>query len=66
MPSVFFKTVGTDTTEDGYLPYTVSLGITLVLPNENSLKPAIKRADTALYRAKEAGRNQVFWKGLEE
>lgn len=40
------------------LTITASFGITLVDDNEN-LKTAIERADTALYRAKNAGRNQV-------
>ena len=40
------------------LAITASFGITLVNDNE-ALKSAIERADTALYRAKNAGRNQV-------
>ena len=38
---------------------TVSLGVTAILTNEKSLKPALKRADICLYQAKENGRNQV-------
>ncbi|WP_416139825.1 diguanylate cyclase [Halomonas sp. HK25] len=53
--------VGLDVTEDGWLSYTVSLGVTLVMPEETSLKPAIKRADQGLYAAKDAGRNQALW-----
>lgn len=45
--------------EAGSLTYTASLGVTLVLPGESGLKKAIKRADKALYQAKEGGRNQV-------
>jgi len=40
------------------LTITASFGITIVDDNE-SLKSAIERADIALYRAKNAGRNQV-------
>ncbi|WP_316935714.1 diguanylate cyclase [Halomonas sp. ANAO-440] len=43
------------------LNYTASLGVTLVMADEPSLKPAIKRADRGLYLAKEQGRNQVNW-----
>lgn len=46
---------------DGTLPYTASLGVTLVCAGESTLKPAIKRADRGLYVAKEAGRNRVRW-----
>ena len=45
-------------TESGVaIPITVSIGITPIKP-EDSLKSAFKRADTALYIAKESGRNQ--------
>jgi PleD family two-component response regulator len=37
---------------------TASLGVTLLAPDE-ALEPALARADEALYRAKNAGRNQV-------
>lgn len=41
------------------LAYTTSLGVTRVRPAESSIKNAIKRADRALYQAKDSGRNQV-------
>ncbi|MDW7745287.1 diguanylate cyclase [Halomonas sp.] len=53
--------VGEDTTEDGKLAYTASLGVTLVCTGETTLKPAIKRADMGLYAAKDMGRNRVQW-----
>ncbi|WP_439952337.1 sensor domain-containing diguanylate cyclase [Halomonas marinisediminis] len=53
--------VAQDTTEDGTLAYTASLGVTLVCAGETTLKPAIKRADHGLYAAKERGRNRVQW-----
>lgn len=37
---------------------TASLGVTLLMANE-SLETALARADEALYRAKNGGRNQV-------
>ena len=37
---------------------TASFGVTLVMPKE-SVEDALQRADQALYRAKEAGRNRV-------
>lgn len=41
------------------LTYTASLGVARIRPGERDLKQAIKRADAALYKAKEGGRNQV-------
>ncbi|MGE4533183.1 diguanylate cyclase [Halomonas sp.] len=52
-----------ETSEEGSLAYTASLGVTLVCAGEATLKPAIKRADRGLYAAKETGRNRVRWQG---
>jgi len=42
------------------LKYTISLGISQVdVENEENIELALKRADDALYRAKESGRNKV-------
>ncbi|NVJ59839.1 MAG: GGDEF domain-containing protein [Gammaproteobacteria bacterium] len=38
---------------------TISMGSSSLQPNDKSLKQIIKRADEALYRAKEKGRNQL-------
>lgn len=43
----------------GPLCITCSLGVTSVHPDETGIEPAIERADTALYRAKQAGRDRV-------
>ncbi len=41
---------------------TVSIGVTYCLPNqESNLQEFINEADKMLYRAKNAGRNQVIW-----
>jgi diguanylate cyclase (GGDEF)-like protein len=42
---------------------TVSIGVAEYDPEETDIHPTLQRADQALYRAKEAGRNRVF---LEE
>jgi diguanylate cyclase (GGDEF)-like protein len=41
------------------LKVTVSLGVTTVLPGEQDLSQMLKRADDALYCAKDAGRDRV-------
>lgn len=40
---------------------TISLGICSVIPKEQTLEELLKRADDALYRAKNEGRNRVVW-----
>ncbi len=44
---------------EGTVSTTMSIGVTLALPGE-SLDEVIARADAAMYRAKSAGRDQVF------
>lgn len=41
------------------LRVTISVGLSLLLPRDEGLHDVIDRADTALYRAKAAGRNRV-------
>ncbi|WP_233807309.1 sensor domain-containing diguanylate cyclase [Paraburkholderia sp. HP33-1] len=41
------------------IPFTVSIGVTERLPGENDVGAIVKRADQALYRAKDRGRNRV-------
>lgn len=43
------------------IPFTVSIGATECHPARETLADALKRADGALYRAKEAGRNRVVY-----
>ncbi|WP_428623671.1 GGDEF domain-containing protein, partial [Sedimenticola sp.] len=38
---------------------TISIGISQLVPGENAIEPVMVRADRALYRAKDQGRNQV-------
>jgi diguanylate cyclase (GGDEF)-like protein len=40
--------------------YTVSAGVALLTTSDASLESALARADTAMYRAKKAGRNRVI------
>ncbi len=46
-------------TPSGDIAFTVSIGATNFAPQEMLLKPALDRADAALYAAKGAGRNRV-------
>jgi diguanylate cyclase (GGDEF)-like protein len=43
------------------LRVTISLGGSQALPGVDCVEDALKRADLALYRAKEAGRNRMDW-----
>ncbi len=49
----------TVTTTRTSITFTVSVGVTACDPHETSIDPALARADTALYAAKNKGRNQV-------
>jgi diguanylate cyclase (GGDEF)-like protein len=46
-------------TPSGQLSFTISIGVTDFAPGETGLKPALDRADSALYAAKSAGRDRV-------
>jgi diguanylate cyclase (GGDEF)-like protein len=39
--------------------YTVSIGVTRLQPSDADITAALRRADTAMYRAKQLGRNRV-------
>lgn len=39
--------------------FTVSIGVTSLIPNDEGVDELLKRADQALYRAKRGGRNRV-------
>ena len=60
-----------DTARSGELrhkaPLSVSIGCALIVPSaERSPQGAVQLADEALYEAKQAGRNRVILKGMEE
>ncbi len=40
-------------------PVTISIGVAIIAPGDDTLKALLKRADDALYTAKNAGRNGV-------
>lgn len=42
------------------IPVTVSIGISAMLPEDRTIAASLSRADTALYRAKQDGRNRVM------
>ncbi|MDD3516812.1 MAG: diguanylate cyclase [Chromatiales bacterium] len=46
-------------TGNGRVRYTVSIGITAMTADDAAVDPALARADAALYRAKQGGRNRV-------
>jgi len=41
-----------------YLPTTVSIGISTYPEDANEIEPLIKKADNALYQAKQSGKNK--------
>lgn len=45
--------------EGKQIPVTVSLGVSVRHPGENVPDPMVHRADAALYKAKETGKNRV-------
>ena len=45
--------------ENRSIPLTISIGVTEIKPGDDSADDALTRADRALYRAKECGRNRV-------
>ena len=45
--------------EGNSIHYTVSIGLTALLPDDESLREMVRRADKALYEAKRSGRNRV-------
>lgn len=46
-------------TEDEPVKFTVSIGISELSANDQSIEPTLSRADQALYRAKRSGRDRV-------
>ncbi|QOG12282.1 GGDEF domain-containing protein [Arcobacter sp. FWKO B] len=48
-----------NTNENGLLKFTVSIGVSALNISDTEIQCAISRADSALYRAKTQGRNQV-------
>jgi len=45
--------------------FTISIGIAILSENDSNIENVIKRADEALYRAKENGRNQVYIESID-
>ncbi|MGE4423642.1 MAG: diguanylate cyclase [Pseudodesulfovibrio sp.] len=42
------------------ITFTISIGVTALSPDDNSIEGLLKRADDALYQAKRSGRNRVM------
>lgn len=51
--------------QDLHLPMSLSLGVAELLPGETTIDAALSRADAAMYRAKQSGRNRVVCAGVE-
>lgn len=51
---------------DGHLPITTSMGGVLVEGGDHPIPTLLERADHELYKAKEGGRNRVFFEGIGE
>ncbi|MDF3024986.1 MAG: diguanylate cyclase domain protein [Alphaproteobacteria bacterium] len=47
----------------GPVPVSVSIGATLLVGEDIKVEAALARADDELYRAKEGGRNRVYFSG---
>jgi diguanylate cyclase (GGDEF)-like protein/PAS domain S-box-containing protein len=46
-------------THDQTITFTISIGVTALAPDDESIEGLLKRADDALYQAKRSGRNRV-------
>jgi diguanylate cyclase (GGDEF)-like protein/PAS domain S-box-containing protein len=46
-------------THDQIITFTISIGVTALAPDDESIEGLLKRADDALYQAKRSGRNRV-------
>jgi len=49
---------------EGQIVVTVSIGALLVVAEDITVEDALKRSDDELYRAKEGGRNRVYFSGI--
>ncbi|XXJ20959.1 diguanylate cyclase [Desulfovibrio caledoniensis] len=47
-------------THDQIITFTISIGVTALAPEDESIEGLLKRADDALYQAKRSGRNRVI------
>jgi len=47
-------------THDQIITFTISIGVTALAPEDESIEGLLKRADDALYQAKRSGRNRVM------
>jgi len=47
--------------DDVLIPLRVSIGVSMLIDEDKTLEDILHRADLALYKAKESGRNQVCY-----